>query len=204
MQQFAAISGAGLLNGVINRLPFELHIPGYQFCGPGTRLRERLARGDRGINLLDSACREHDISYSRSNEISDRHAADRILASKARERITASDANLGERAAATAVWVAMKAKTKLGMGMRRKTKRRARRARRRRVTTKKRVLPTAKRGGLLPILPLLGALGSLVGGAATVAKAVNDRKVARRILEETERHNRQMEGRGLYLTYQIL
>jgi len=112
------------------------------------------------------------------------------LQKKARERITASDASFGEKAAATAVWAAMKAKTKFGMGMRRekKTKRR-----------KKRVLPVAKRGGLLPLLPLLGALGSLVGGAAGVAKVVNDSKAARRQLEEIQRHNRAMEGRGLYL-----
>ncbi|KYN09174.1 hypothetical protein ALC57_18713 [Trachymyrmex cornetzi] len=36
-------SGGSLLNRAINALPFELHIPGYQFCGPGTRLTKRLA-----------------------------------------------------------------------------------------------------------------------------------------------------------------
>ncbi|XP_072757719.1 uncharacterized protein [Anoplolepis gracilipes] len=56
--------GRGLLNRAINALPIELHIPGYQFCDPGTRLEKRLARGDRGINPLDAACREHDISIS--------------------------------------------------------------------------------------------------------------------------------------------
>ncbi|KYN40000.1 hypothetical protein ALC56_05608 [Trachymyrmex septentrionalis] len=67
-------------------------------------------------------------------------------------------------------------------------------------TTKKRILPTAKRGGALPFLPMLGALGSLIGGAASVAKAVNDNKAARRQLEELQRHDRAMEqGRGLYL-----
>lgn len=181
--------GAGLLNSVINRLPLELHIPGYQFCGPGTRLRKRLARGDRGINPLDAACRDHDIAYSQNRESADRHAADRVLADKARVRITAADATLGERAAATAVWAAMKAKTKLGMGMTKRKKKK----------TKKRTLPTAKRGGMLPLLPLLGVIGSLAGGAAGVAKAVNDSKAARRQLEETKRHNKAMEGRGIYL-----
>ena len=28
----------------------------YQFCGPNTRLEERLARGDQGINRLDKVC----------------------------------------------------------------------------------------------------------------------------------------------------
>jgi len=161
-------SGCGLLNNVINALPFELHIPGYQFCGPGTHLEKRLARGDQGINPLDVACREHDIAYSHSNDLAERHVADKILAEKARKRIIARNSTLRERAAAAAVWAAMKAKTKIGMGM--KTK----------VTKKKtkRVLPTAKRGGILPILPMLGALGSLIGGAASVAKAVSDSKAA--------------------------
>ncbi|KYM93372.1 hypothetical protein ALC62_16024 [Cyphomyrmex costatus] len=177
----------GLLNKAINALPFELHIPGYQFCGPGTRLEKRLARGDRGINPLDTACREHDIAYSHNNGLTERHAADNILAEKARKRITARDSSLTERAAATAVWAAMKAKTKMGMGL--KTKKRK----------SKRILPIAKRGGILPVLPLLGVLGSLVGGAAGVAMAVNDSRAAERQLEEMQRHNRVMEGRGAYL-----
>ncbi|KAL6256600.1 hypothetical protein P5V15_012711 [Pogonomyrmex californicus] len=85
----------------------------------------------------------------------------------------------------------MKAKTKLGMGLRKK---------RRKTTTRRRILPTVKRGGLLPIFPILGALGSLIGGAAGVAKAVNASKTARRQLEELQRHNRAMEGHGLHLT----
>jgi hypothetical protein len=86
----------------------------------------------------------------------------------------------------------MKAKTKMGMGLKTKT--------RKKTTMKKRILPVAKRGGILPILPMLGTLGSLIGGAAGVAKAVNDNKVAQRQLEELRRHNRAMEqGRGLYL-----
>jgi len=46
---------------------------------------------------------------------------------------------------------------------------------------------------------MLGALGSLIGGAAGVAKAVSDSKASRRQLEELQRHNRAMEGHELYL-----
>ena len=74
----------GLLNWAINALPIELHISGYQFCDPGTHLIKRLTRGDRGINPLDAACREHDIAYSRSNDLGERHAADKVLADQAR------------------------------------------------------------------------------------------------------------------------
>ncbi|KMQ82492.1 hypothetical protein RF55_22762, partial [Lasius niger] len=86
----------------------------------------------------------------------------------------------------------MNVKMKLGMGLKSTTKTKKK-------TSKKRILPVAKRGGVLPILPILGALGSLIGGAAGVAKAVNDRKAAQRQLQKILRHNRAMEGRGLYL-----
>jgi len=48
---------------------------------------------------------------------------------------------------------------------------------------RKRILPVAKRGGFLPILPMLGALGSLISGAVSVARVVSDRKAARRQAE---------------------
>src|SRR5436190_10066381 len=114
------VSGRGLLNRAINALSIELHMPGYQFCGPGTHLEKRLVRGDRGINPLDAACREHDIAYSRSNDLRERHVADNILAAEERKRITTRDSIFGKRAAATAVWTAMKAKTKFGMGLKTK------------------------------------------------------------------------------------
>ena len=55
--------GSGLFNKLLNKLPVELYSPGYQYCGPGTKLSKRLARGDKGINNFDRACREHDIAY---------------------------------------------------------------------------------------------------------------------------------------------
>jgi len=84
---------------------------------------------------------------------------------------------------------AMKVKTKIGMGM--KTKMRTKKN-----TAKKQIFPIGKRGG---VLPMLGALGSLIGGAAGVAKAVRDSKATRRQFEELQHHNCAMEGRGLYL-----
>ena len=108
--------GNGLLNSVINNLPFELHIPGYRFCGPGTKLKKRLARGDVGVNKLDEACREHDIAYSKNQDLENRHKADNILLEKAKQRLHSSDARFGEKASAFAVSTIMKTKVKLGMG----------------------------------------------------------------------------------------
>lgn len=115
--------GEGLLNRAINSLPIELHIPGYNFCGPGTKLKKRLLRGDNGINDLDNACKEHDISYSKSkSDLKLRHHADKILQEKAWSRVVSKDASIKEKAAALAVTNAMKIKQKLGMGIKRKNK----------------------------------------------------------------------------------
>lgn len=106
--------GTGFLNDAINKLPIELHIPGYQYCGPGTKLARRLNRGDPGINNLDRACKSHDIAYSKFKSIDKRHEADKELSEKAWERFKSSDASFGEKATALAVNLAMRAKMKLG------------------------------------------------------------------------------------------
>lgn len=112
--------GKGLVNSIINNLPVELHIPGYQYCGPGTKLAKRLARGDPGINPLDAACKVHDIAYSKNrNNLEARHLADKVLAEQAWQRVTSKDASFGERASAWAVTNIMKAKRKFGLGMKR-------------------------------------------------------------------------------------
>ena len=51
-----------------------------------TKLRKRLARGDKGVNELDEACRQHDIAYSLTSDLTQRHKADSILAEKAWQR----------------------------------------------------------------------------------------------------------------------
>lgn len=240
--------GCGLLNSVINKLPVELHIPGYQYCGPGTRLKKRLARGDLGINPLDAACREHDIAYSRSNDLQDRHVADKILAEKAWNRVKKSS-SLKEKLAAMTVAAAMKAKTKFGMGLKRKKNNGGKKKKKGKNVsfsqilknariasrpfeknnmkgaissalaaaknvvkgkTKRlppRVIQVPKTGGVLPLIPLfagLSALGALSGGAAGIAKAVNDASAAQKQLQEAARHNKTIEaialrGKRLYL-----
>lgn len=107
-----------VVNRAIDALPVELHLPGYRFCGPGTKLSERLARGERGINQLDEACREHDIAYSRFSDNERRRKADRKLVEKAWQRVKASDSNVSERVNAAAVAAAMTAKSTLGAGRR--------------------------------------------------------------------------------------
>ena len=62
------IHSKDLLNKILNKIPVELHIPGYHYCGIGTKLSKLLAEGNPGINPLVSACKEHDISYSKNRE----------------------------------------------------------------------------------------------------------------------------------------
>ena len=57
----------------------EFHWPGYQFMGPGTHLKKRLKRGDKGINRLDRLARQHDIDYSKSKNLQDKWKADRKM-----------------------------------------------------------------------------------------------------------------------------
>lgn len=112
--------GRGIFDKIIDKLPFELHLPSYQFCGPGTKLEKRLARGDKGINKLDEFCREHDIAYANNKDSSERYKADKKLGSEAFKRVFSKDAKLGERAASLLVTAAMNAKTglsKIGLGI---------------------------------------------------------------------------------------
>lgn len=186
--------GFGLVNTLINKLPVELHIPGYNFCGPGTHLEKRLNRGDVGVNPLDSACQEHDIAYAQSEDLSRRHEADKILGNKAWQRVKANDSSLGEKSASLLVAGIMKGKRKLGMGIK------ATKGGKLKIKKKRIIRPPKKLGGFLPlILPILAAIGALAGGSAGIAKAVNDSRASKDQLTELQRHNKAMEGKGLFI-----
>lgn len=88
-----------------------------RFLGPGTKLNERLSRGDIPINPLDQAALEHDIFYTQFKDKRLRHLADKILEKKAFKRVTAKDAKLSERGVALLTAGAMHLKRKLGMGL---------------------------------------------------------------------------------------
>ena len=110
--------GRGLINNIINSLPFELHLPGYKFCGPGTRIDEKISNKVNGINKLDEACKTHDIFYSKNKDITQRHQADRELLEKAWERVKSKDSSIGEKINSYIVTNVMKGKVKMGLGVR--------------------------------------------------------------------------------------
>lgn len=226
------MQGGGLVNTIINNLPFEVHLPGYNYCGPGTKLQKRLLRGDRGVNKLDDACMQHDIAYAKHTDLPYRHKADLQLLNMAKQRLNSKDAGKGEKLSSWLVSKVMKTKLKTGAGIktfkkfvskiRSKIKKfkhndsksliNAAYSAAKKVfpNNKKiripRVIPIPKTGGILPLIPIfagLSALGTLAGGAAGIAKTINDYKSAQKNLQETQRHNKAMEGvvlgKGLYI-----
>lgn len=102
-----------LIDIFVDNLPIELHLFGYNFLGPGTRIKEKLKNNICGINLLDEYCKNHDLVYYRTTNSEERLKADYILISKAKERAFSSDSNWWEKVAAFLVIVIMKTKTKL-------------------------------------------------------------------------------------------
>lgn len=153
--------GAGLVNKLINKLPIELHLPGYNYCGPGTKLETRLRRGDVGVNKLDEACKLHDIAYGKSSNLRERHKADEILVKTALDRVRSSDAKFKEKLASLAVAGAIKAKVKFGMGHKKTFRKKQ----------KNKVKPIKKRS---------------IGGKMSFANAV---KVARLALTKNKKKN---------------
>lgn len=179
-------NGRGLINKLIDKLPVELHIPGYQFCGPGTKLAKRLARGDRGVNKLDEACKKHDIVYDATSDLVTRHAADRELYKTAKERLLSKDASVGEKVSSAAVAAAMKGKTVLGMGV---VKRRWK-AKAKRLAYKK----GKKRGGQLSFQNAIKIARQALArsGAKTLFQKA---KLAHKALRNLRRNIREPRGR---------
>jgi len=67
------------------KFPGELHMPGQQFTGPGTRLDRRL-NSDKSpkswshpINHVDSASYRHDLEYAKHSDVAKRNDSDRKM-----------------------------------------------------------------------------------------------------------------------------
>ncbi|KAE9522108.1 hypothetical protein AGLY_017496 [Aphis glycines] len=147
-------TGKGLLNtGVLNRLPFEAHVP------------------DKGVNPLDSACRKHNIAYLKCNNLDIRRKADQILGEKGQERTTGAYSSRKEKIDAHTVMNTMKAKRKIAAKKKRKPNKK---------NGGMRFISTPRQtGGVIPLVPIfagLTALGSLMSGGASVYNAIQNSK----------------------------
>ena len=67
-------AGSGLFNKAVSNLPFELHLPGHNFTGPGTPLDRRLnpdltpREWSKPINRVDTAAYHHDLCYAKHQD----------------------------------------------------------------------------------------------------------------------------------------
>ena len=79
--QFVKLAkGGSVLNKFINNLPVEMHLPGHNFTGPGTKFKKRLnpdltpKKWSKPINRVDKAAYNHDICYLKNNDTTARNA----------------------------------------------------------------------------------------------------------------------------------
>ena len=93
----------------------------YNYCGPGTKLEERLTSNNPKIrdpiNNLDAICQKHDIAYSEAKSLKDKHKADDIMLDEI-SKIPYMKRPWGT----TAVQAMITGKRKLGLGKVRKPK----------------------------------------------------------------------------------
>ena len=68
-----------ILNKLINNLPVEMHLPGHNFTGPGTKLNKRLnpdltpKSWSKPINRVDKAAYNHDVCYLKNMDTKTRN-----------------------------------------------------------------------------------------------------------------------------------
>ena len=75
------------ITNVLNTvLPFEKHLPGMNYCGPGTNLKLKLnddgvtpRKGFEPVDRVDEAAMKHDIKYQQFDDLRHRNKADREM-----------------------------------------------------------------------------------------------------------------------------
>ena len=77
-------------NTLVNKLPFEMHLSGHNFTGPGKNLHKRLnsdgtlKEWSMPMNRVDNAAYHHDLCYSihsdtiTGNGVCDKHYVERV------------------------------------------------------------------------------------------------------------------------------
>ena len=123
-QFIKAPAGGSLLNKVINNLPVEMHLPGHNFTGPGTKLKKRLnpdltpKKWSKPINHVDKAAYHHDVCYLKNDDTATRNAVCDKNMLKELESIY--NPTLRERLDKSIVGKLIGTKVKFGMGVKKK------------------------------------------------------------------------------------
>lgn len=122
--QFTKVIGNGMANSLINNLPFEMHLPGHNFTGPGTKLHNRLNPDGTPkpwsipINRVDEAAYRHDICYSKHKDSTTRNQlCDRNMLTELGVIVNPS---LRERMEKSIVEKIIATKVNFGMGLKKK------------------------------------------------------------------------------------
>ena len=123
-QFIKAQKGGSLLNKAINNLPFEMHLPGHNFTGPGTKLNKRLnpdltpKKWSKPINRVDKAAYHHDVCYLKNDDTATRNAVcDKNML---KELKGIYNPTLRERLDKSIVSKLIGTKVKFGMGVKKK------------------------------------------------------------------------------------
>ena len=72
-------TGGSFLYSLVNKLPFEMHLPGHNFTGPGTKLYKGLITDGTPkewsipINAVNNAAYHHDLCYSKHDDTKTRN-----------------------------------------------------------------------------------------------------------------------------------
>ena len=72
------VAGGSFLNSLVNKLPFEMHLPGHNFTGPVIKLNKRLnpdgtlREWSMPINRFDNAAYLRDLCYSKHDDTKSR------------------------------------------------------------------------------------------------------------------------------------
>ena len=123
--QFTKAADGGSLNTIINKLPFEMHLPGHNFTGPGTKLNKRLnpdrtpKRWSKPINRVDNASYHHDLCYNDNQSTSVRNkVCDKNMLNELKSIVNPT---IRERAERFIVNKVIKSKVNLGLGLKKKS-----------------------------------------------------------------------------------
>ena len=72
-------TGGNFHNTLVNKLPFEMHSPGHNFTGPGSKFYKRLnpdgtpKEWSIPIDRIDNASYHHDLCYSKHDDTKTRN-----------------------------------------------------------------------------------------------------------------------------------
>lgn len=115
--------GKGVVNAAISSLPFEMHLPGHQFTGPGTQLLKGKTRlnpdltpkeWSKPINRVDQAAYKHDVCYLKNKDTETRNKV--CDSDMLRELDDIPNPTIRERLDRAVVKPIIKAKKVFGMG----------------------------------------------------------------------------------------